>query len=427
MKKKQSVDYIKTLQLLCLALCTFSLEWALWTEFSFNSILFSLSCASAFVLSIFSAINKIRFLNWVKIIPEYMHFFAWIIVMIIANQFFYHIYRDITFLFITMDAHAIFYVRLLVSVIPLMFFVDTNTFKETTFFKFILGTIICTNTLFTFRAVQFFPDAIRARATMEYIGAEEYLFATPNYSMVYSIALIFPVFLQKWKNAAPKSKDKYFYALCSILTFYTIAVSQFATALLIALIGAFFFFLICMKNNKRIFILTILVFVFFIIHLLNLDIAILNLIADNIQGSWADKLSDFAVTLSKNSLAGSLSIRSDLYLQSFSSFTESPILGIISNSLGTIGGHATAIDILGLAGLLGFVPFALMYIYNVRRFFRTCDYFKNKAAIIACCVEFVVLVFSKNIITSLSVFFAFFVLLPLLLKIENVEEGVRYK
>ncbi len=423
MKKKQSLEYIKKLQILCLALCTFSLEWALWTEFSFNTMLLSLSCVLVVVLAFFSAIDNMLSIKWIKLIPEYIHFIIWIIIMIIANHFFYRGFREITFLFITMDAHAIFFLRLLISVIPLMFFVDTNTFKETFAFKVILGIIVLSNALFTFRAVRIFPDAIRARSTMEHIGAEEYLFATPDYAMVYSMALIFPVFLQKWKLAAPKSKDKLFYALCSILTFYTIMVSQFATALLIAIIGAILFLLFSMKNTKRIFITTTIFIILLTVHLGRFDVALLNLFAEIVPGSWADKLHDFAITLSNNSLSGSLSVRTDLYKQSFSVFLESPLVGIMKNSMGTLGGHATAIDILGLTGLLGFIPFALMYIYNVRRLCRTCDFWKNKAPIVACCVEFVVLVFSKNIITSLSIFLAFFVLLPLFLKIENDKEG----
>lgn len=427
MIKRQTADFIKTLQIVCLMLCVFSLEWALWTEFPFNSILFPMACIGITVLSIFSAIEKTHRLNWTKIVPEYIHLYIWIIIMIIANQFFYHIHRDLTFLFITMDAHAIFYVRLLISVVPLMFFIDTNNFKDTKIFKIVLGVVVSTNAFFTFRAVRFFPDAIRARVAMEHMGGEAYLFATPDYAMVYSMALVFPVFLQKWRNSPHKTLDRYFYLICSVLIFYVVLVSQFATALLIAIIGAAIFFMLGMRNNKRTLIATSIIFTAFALHVTGLDIITLKFLANNISGTWADKLNDFALTLSNDALTGSLSLRSELYKQSLDSFLQSPIAGIMTNPFGSLGGHATAIDILGLSGLFGFVPFLLMVVYNIKRICRTCDFKKNKASIIACSIEFVVLVLSKNIITSLSVFLAFFVLIPFLLKIENDEMGERIR
>lgn len=425
MIKRKSVNFIKMLQTVCLALCIFSLEWALWAEYPFDSLLFPLACIGITVLSIYSAIEKTHRLNWAKTIPEYMHLYIWIIIMIIANQFFYHIHRDLTFLFITMDAHAIFYIRLLISVIPLMFFVDTNEFRDTKIFKVILGIIVGTNAFFTFRAVRFFPDAIRARVAMENMGGEEYLFATPDYAMVYSMALIFPVFLQKCKHAPHKSMDRYFYLICSILVFYVVLVSQFATALLISIIGAAIFFMMGMRNKKRTLIATSILFTVFSLHITGLDIIILKSLANNISGTWSDKLNDFVLTLSSDTLTGSLSLRSELYKQSLDSFLHSPFVGIMANPFGSLGGHATAFDVLGLSGLLGFIPFLLMVVYNIKRLCRTCNFHKNKEAIIACTIEFVVLIFSKNIITSLSVFLAFFVLIPFLLKIEDDSEGVK--
>ena len=427
MRKRQSSNFIKTVQTVCLALCIFSLEWALWTELPFDSILFPLACIGATVFTVLSAIERMHRLNWSKIVPEYLHLYIWVIIMIIANQFFYHVHRDLTFLFLTMDAHAIFYVRLMISVIPLMFFVDTNEFKETKIFKAILGAIVGTNAIFTFRAVRFFPDAIRARVAMENMGGEEYLFATPDYAMVYGMALIFPVFLQKWRNAPRKTMDRYFYFVCAALVFYVVLVSQFATALLISIIGAVVFFLIGMRNNKRTFITTSVLFTVFILHLTGLDIITLKFMASNISGTWADKLNDFALTLSNDSLTGSLSFRSELYMQSLNTFLQSPLAGIMAKPFGSLGGHATAIDILGLSGLLGFIPFLLTFIYNVKRICRTCNFKKNKGAIIACAIEFFILVLSKNIITSLSVFLAFFVLIPFLLKIESDDTGERIR
>lgn len=423
MRRKYKINFLKMAQTVCLLFTAFSLEWALWTEFSFSSIIFSAACIGGFALTFVYVAPYIEEIRWKKVIPEYMHYLFWIIIMVIANEFFYEKYSKITFIFLTMDAHAIFFIRLLVSVIPFMFFVDENKFKETKLFKAILGIIIGTNAFYTFRAVRFFPNAIRARSTMEYIGGEEFLYATPDYAMVYGLALIFPVFLQKIKNAEQKV-DKIFYLILAALSFYIIAVSQFATALIIAIVGTLIFFMLGMAGNKKIIIPLILVFLLFYVHITKMDIEFLNMLADSIDGTWSEKLQDISDSLSGSALSGSLSDRNDLYQTSLNAFFESPIFGIMANRGGQLGGHATAIDILGLAGLTGFIPFVLMYVYNFKRVCRTCNFPKNKAAIIACNIEFLVLVFTKNIITSLSVFFAFFVLFPLLLKVENTEERI---
>ncbi len=421
MRKKYKVNLLKLAQLMCLAFTAFYLEWALWGEFSFSDILFPLGCVGGFALIFIYAAPKVQEIKWKKVVPEYMHYLIWIAIMVIANEFFFENYRKITFIFITADAHAIFFIRLLVSVIPFMFFVDQNKFKDTKVFKLILAVVIGTNAFYTFRAVQFFPDAIRARATTEYIGGEEFLFATPDYAMVYGMALIFPVFLQKVKNAKTKF-DRIVYLIFTALIFYMVVVSQFATALLIAIVGALIFFLFSMKGNRRMMVLIVASFLILYVHITKMDVEILNFLADSIEGTWSEKLRDISASISGSTLSGSLSDRSNLYQTSLNTFLKSPFFGIMADKTGNLGGHATAIDILGLTGIFGFIPFALMIFYNFRRVYRTCNFSQNKAAIIACHIEFIVLVFSKNIITSLSLFFAFFVLVPLLLKVENTDE-----
>lgn len=421
MRKRQSINFLKLAQIVCLGLMAFSMEWALWNEFSFSSLLFQAACIGGVVVTLLYAAPYMEEFPWKHIIPEYMFYLFWIAIMAIANEFFYKHYRKISFIFITADAHAIFFIRLLVAVIPFMFLVDYGKFKETKLFKLVLGLVIGANAFYTFRAVRFFPDAIRARGSMEMMDAEEFLYATPDYAMVYGMALIFPVFLQKIKNAQTKS-DRIIYSVFAALVFYIVAVSQFATALLIAVVGTLVFLMFSMSGNTRGTIIIVVAFLAVYVHVTKMDIAILDTLANSIQGTWSEKLHDISASLSGSALSGSLSDRGGLYQTSLDTFFESPLFGIMANTTGSLGGHSTAIDIIGLVGIFGFIPFVLTIIYNFKRVCRTCNFPKNKASIIACNIEFIVLIFTKNIITSLSVFFAFFVMFPLLLKIENREE-----
>ena len=423
MRKKYRLNLLKLAQIMFVTLSAFSLEWALWAELPYTSLLFTLSCMGGFGLMFIYVAPKIQEINWKKVLPEYMYFIVWIALMIIAYEVFYPIHQKNTFLVLTMDSYAIFFIRLLVAVIPFMFFVDLNKFKETKLFKLVLAVVIGTNAFFTFRAVQFYPDAIRARATMEHIGAEEFLFATPDYEIVYGMALIFPVLLQKIKSAQTKM-DKIIYLIFTGVVFYIIMVSQFATALLITIVGSLIFIMLSLRKNKRVLIVSVIGFLVFYVHITKMDVEFLNLLADAVDGVWSGKLRDIAVSISGSSLSGSLSERNDLYQESLETFLENPLFGILTNPTGSIGGHATAFDILGLTGIFGFIPFVLTLVYNFRRVCRTCNYPKNKAAIIACNIELIIVIFTKNIISSLSLFFAFFVLLPMLLKMENSEERI---
>ena len=160
----------------------------------------------------------------------------------------------------------------------------------------------------------------------------------------------------------------------------------------------------------------------FYVHITKMDIALIDTLANSVEGIWSEKLHDISESLSGSTLSGSVAARGDLYQTSLNTFFESPLFGLMANTLSSLGGHATAIDILGLTGIFGFIPFVLTIVYNFKRVCRTCNFPKNKASIIACNIEFIVLIFTKNIITALAVFFAFFVLFPLLLKIESTEE-----
>lgn len=415
-------DYFKGLQLFCFAIIVLNFEWALWTVLPRSSTLFSIACMGVFTLNLIMAFIKLYKIKWCNYLPTYITFIIWSVIMIVVSHFFYHVYRNVTFLFFTLDAHAIFYIRMFVSILPCMFLVDVCDFKETKLFKYIFGLIILSNTFFTLRAVQVFPDALRARGTMENLGEEQYLLGTPDYAMVYGMALVFPALLQKCKNAKT-GNEKIFYIICTAMVAYIITASQFATALLIMLIGALIFAFVNMKFSKKIIFISIILLVFILNWGLHLDEIFLNWLSGVVNGTWAEKLQDIALSISSGDISGSLLGRQDLYQKSIKAFFESPIFGKMLKNTSNIGGHATALDILGLAGIVGFIPFGLTIVFNYFRLKATCNYNKNKAAIIACVIEFAFLAFSKNIITSLSIFFSFFVMIPFLLKLGEEEQN----
>lgn len=399
------------------AVISCTLMWALWIEIPSHDILYTIVCIAMFILNLAVFERKRLYPLMIRLLPVYSCIILWSIFMIIAFSSFHNVHSEIELFSYQIDAYAVFFIRMLFVIVASMFYIDFNTINDSKIFKLIVGLIIVTSVVYTIRAINMYPDALRARNIMEMRNEEEFLFGTPGYAIIYGISLLVPVFLQKCKNE--KGKSRIFYAVCTVMIVYMIFVSQFATAVFLAIIGTLVFLFFNVKSKaKTIFLLLLLIFTL-LIHLFNIDSMFFVFLSEKVDGSWSEKLQDMAESLSNGDFIGTLSSRVDLYTTSMKTFAESPLFGKLSKYTGDIGGHATAIDTLGLVGILGFIPFILMIYFQFRRMKCTCNYKKNKAAIISCVIEFILLVFLKNIITSYAIFFSFFVLAPLILKMEK--------
>lgn len=409
-------SFYKLIQTVFFGLISFTLMWALWAEIPYNTVIYTVACFGIFILNFAIFQKRSLYPFMLKLMPTYACFAVWSAFMVIAYGFFYSVHSEVNFLGYHVDAYAVFFIKVFLMTSSCMFFVDFNKVHETKLFKLLLGLIVLTSTLYTIRATSVYSDAIRARETMEYMGEEEYLFGTPGYAIIYGMALLVPIFLQKCKNE--KGKSRWFYIICTAMIGYMILASQFATASVIAIVGILIFVFLNVKGNVKILLFSILLILILFIHGLGIDSIFLISLSESVEGAWSVKLQDLAESLSSGILRGSLLGRTDLYGKSMGAFAESPLFGKLSRYTDSIGGHATAIDTLGLVGIVGFIPLMLMVYFQFKRMKYTCDYKKNKVAIIACVVEFIILIFLKNIVTSYAIFFSFFVLAPLMLKIE---------
>ena len=301
-----------------------------------------------------------------------------------------------------------------------MFFVDFNKMIAKKSTKFILLIIVVSSAFFMARAIQAHPDAVRARATMEFLGYGDFLKGVPDYGQVYAMAIIFPVFLYKAKNSI--KFEKFCYVIILGLMAYIIIFSQFATALIILIIGIFIYLFLSVKPSQKVFVG--LLFLFFVLIVVFMDggADILNWLSKHTVGAWSTKLRDMASSLSGRQDSGMVSSRVDLYNESFKSFFASPIFGKFIESSGDIGGHATNIDILGLAGLFGFSFWALTIYFNYVRMVKFCTTKDAKVVVITCTIQFILLASLKNIISAMAIFLAFFVIIPAFIKSTNTEE-----
>jgi len=232
--------------------------------------------------------------------------------------------------------------------------------------------------------------------------------------MTYSYALLFPVFLHKCRMTSGITRT--FYIICSVMLGYIVMVAQYATALLIMLIGAIVYVFLISKQRTRVGLVLCVIGFGCILAITNGGADIIRAIARNVEGAWAIKLEDIALTLSGKGGADSVTARSALYAESVDAFIQSPLFGKLWGKTGRIGGHATAIDVLGLTGMAGFIVMIACICGNFSRMKNHPSYETAKPAVIAGMVQFFILIFYKNIVTSLAIFFVFFVFIPLLLK-----------
>lgn len=410
--------FLKPIQGVCFYIIALNLLWPYFADSSLSS-LFSLACMALFGLTTITI-----FLNWnssFKLSSSlcYIGLVLWSIVMIGAYGTIYSPHSITNFLGLRMDSYAIFFVRIFVSVIPCMAFVDYGEFTLTKLLKTIILLVLLVTTVLTSRAVAVNPDALRARASMEFEGLEFILVGAPGYSTTYSYSLLIPVFLHKCFTTTKKNKT--YYVICIILLIYIVIIAQYATALIIAIVGALTYLIIVSKPKARLQVILFGALFLVLLNMTNGGSDIFYALADRVEGTWSTKLTDIALILEGQSDSGSISSRVDHYSESLNAFLKSPILGMYWNQTTSIGGHATAIDVLGLAGIMGFIPMMLSVYGNFARMKNHPSYQNSKPAVIACIVEFLVLIFSKNIVTSMAIFFVFYGLIPLFLK---AEEGV---
>lgn len=391
-----------------------NLLWAVFAD-SFLGKLFFPACIviSLFMFHFLSTNSKMEKDSY-KI---YISMAIWIVVMFFGFKYMYPVHSEVTFLFLKGDSYAIFFIRLFVSILPCMFFVDNNEFTINKAVKIMFFIIMLTSLFFVLRAVIFNPDALRLRRSMENTEYGDIIKYTPGYAMVYAYAILLPAFLHKMVNSSGDSKKIYIF--CVLAMFYILLVSQYATALIMGFVGILVYFFLIANQQTRAYLGVIYLMLGMILLLTDGGAGIFQWLSTKVDGKWAEKLQDIAVSLSGGETTGDLSARTVRYELSLKAFLESPLFGKFAKETGKLGGHSTAFDILGLTGLLGFIPCMYSIYGTYLRMKNHPSFEKSKPAVISCILVFLIMIFLKNIITSLPVFFAFYVMVPLLLKSEE--------
>ena len=411
---------------LCFCLIALNLLWAFFANSLFGS-LFSAACMGLFSLMIIKMWGNAEQRISSATAGVFAALIIWALIMIPAYINFNTNFTQTKFLFIETNVYAVFCMRVLVAILPSIAFSNRYTVKMEKWFRVIIFVVLVVSFIYTVRAVTIDPNSLRQRSALAgSVMTDQSLFDdrikhAPSYAMIYSYALLMPWFMHKC--CMTTNKIKTFYVICTLFLMYIIIVAQFATALVLALVGILIYLFIVSNNKMRMLVVISGLAIWCLIALLDGGADIFYWFANQVSGSWAEKLRDIASVLSREGTETSVSDRADLYGKSLTAFTQSPIIGKFWRTTDEIGGHATAIDVLGMAGLLGFVPFVSSISSNFARMKSFATHIETRAIAIACSIQFVALVFLKNIITSMAIFFTFFAFIPLLVRSEEKEMG----
>ena len=389
------------------------LLWPLFIEIPFSSNIYYIVVFSLFTWAILALLANYRSASYGNTFWGMLISLAiWSVMMFGVYNFTYR-QKTISFIIFNIDTHARLILLSFILIITGMMLFEYAVLKETRVFRGVIFLIVTTCLFFSLRAVAVFPDALRARASAVAYGHEEYLFGTPSYSVVYSMALLAPHFLNLF--SVSQGIKRWFYLYIVVALSLIIAVSQFATALII-LMAEFIYYLVERKAKYRNFgqIMVIIIAISLMVFLPFIGDALI-LISAYISGAWSEKLVEIGVFLLGQGAMGDLGARTDLYRTSLQAFKESPIVGMLFGRTGVIGGHSTLLDMLALIGLFG-TAFYFILLFNLnKRLMQKMTDRTLKITLQTITLGFVILIVTKDIASALAIQYTYFVVVPMLL------------
>lgn len=397
------------------------LLWALWAEQMVAEYLYLIGCFAGFLWMLFYFFSNIkRNYNFLTVI-QFFFTLLWCVAMFLGYEIGYH-QQIVSFFGIPMDSFSRSIVYGFILLLPGIIFADQYRLRLGKFIKIIIFAVAVTSLYFTVSAVIKDPDALRMGMWEEVYGDLEMFYGLPDYSVVYSFALIVPWLLHKTSQSSGKNRLYYLFVVVSIVVI--IAVSQFATALLGTIVCIVIYYSIyLLKKNPGVVVL-VAILCFLLVLGISSIASWLKTLSTTVEGEWAVKLEEIALYLAEGQSTGDLGARTDLYSLSFEQFLKSPLLGAIVTDGGKIGGHSTFLDILGLTGLFGVIPYVIMICAFFTRLRMKKESVSYRAGVWSALSVYSIFMFTKNIISAISINYTFFVILPILFfSEENYEQN----
>lgn len=229
-----------------------------------------------------------------------------------------------------------------------------------------------------------------------------------NYTLLHAYVFVIPPMF--YCTIFFKGKMKVFLLLALLLTIYIILKSSITTTIILLVLDLLFFIGYNSKHKEKAFIYIGSGMIFSLLFFYS---GLLEDLLESIRPFFAntaveEKIDSFQMLLSTGQSTGSIETREELHDISIDSFLENPLIGG-----GRFGGHSSILDRMAVMGLVGFVPYIMIYfsIFNQwkRRFNATERIYYYVAFI-----SVLVFLYTKGVFGQEGNLF-FMVLLPVLL------------
>jgi O-antigen ligase len=201
-------------------------------------------------------------------------------------------------------------------------------------------------------------------AVFEYLVTNYKVAGTPNYTLMHAYIIGVPALFLNCKYL--QNKWKYLMIGISLLFIYII-INSYITTNLISLMLIVLFSIVYRKNNisKSLFVLVFICILSFLMYEYGFFISMFNFLELFFDGTAVhSKIVDFRNVYLLGSLEGADTIvgRENYHQISWNSFFSNIFIGGEN-----IGGHSNFIDRLGGLGLLGFIPFIMIIITQIKQ------------------------------------------------------------
>lgn len=186
---------------------------------------------------------------------------------------------------------------------------------------------------------------------------------------------------------------KYLCIVLLVLLLYVVYKSSITTCLVIGVVGFLLSISFSSKNKPgTIFFITVLSATFIVFYYSGVFVSILKGILPYFEGSAVEsKIEDALVLLSTGESSGSIAARENLHQRSWDSFFSSILIGG-----GVSGGHSSLIDRLATMGLIGFIPYFMVYFSIIKQWVKHFDRFGKRYYYVGV-LSVVVILYSKGL------------------------------
>lgn len=409
---------VKLDEILFLILCSMIVFSAIYTTAEKLHIKIAYVAFIASIPIILTRINLLISNKPIRTRVDWVWFITWLMIYIPATILAYK--SNFVFLGLPIVNQTLFLITLGFILYTALYYRETggiilDKLAKVLYFLLVIGLFL------SIRALENDPYIIRSLANGRSGATMTWsTYGVLDYSMIYVLAIIFPIFISKHKIT---QKNKFLNIFVSILVIYVVYQSNLTTALFVLILGILLTLVFRANNALRFVLLIPIIFLTSLILNRNIIYQLLINLADYINNPrLSAKFVDMAISIMNDEAVGTVDARFERYTLSWESFMDSPFIGmafITSKGTPIIGGHATGIDILGMVGLLGFIPF-IAYIYFsykiARKEWKNTPYYN---AILICFINVILIIFSKKVLSSYAIFLAISLIIPVLPRFYN--------